>query len=125
MKHIPGCVLGDGSQSLILELGQSYLPRNRRQAIVTSPQNLDGLLIGRLDMLVWVQALTLPESSIQVQDDASLLYKRRGTRKKPVSISPRLQRILSQDATQTCVTETSQAFFLDNNLEQIGDRETT
>jgi hypothetical protein len=88
---------------------------------VTSSQDLDGLLVGRQDILVWTETLSLPKSSIQVQDHASLLDKRWVTREEPVSISPRLQRILAQDATQACVTETSQTFFLDNDLEQIGD----
>ena len=53
-KHIPGRVIGDGSQSLILKLGQSRMPRRGRQALVTSFQDLDGLLVGGLDVLVWI-----------------------------------------------------------------------
>ena len=47
------------------------------------------------------------------------------TREEPVPIAPRLQRILSENAAQTGVTETGQSVFLDNDFLQVCDGKPT
>ena len=122
-KDIPGCMVGHSSFPLVFEFDSLFISRARWQTRMATSQDLDRFLICRKHVFVRPKPLTFPKPSVQVQNHAGFADKLRVTREKPITVAPRLERILAKKPGQTTVTEVRQFLFLDNHSVQVRDRE--
>jgi hypothetical protein len=116
-------MVGHGSFPLVFEFDPLFISWDRWQAGMTASQDLDRLLIRRKHVFVRPKPLTLPKPSVQVQDHASFADELGVTREKPITIAPRLERMLTKESTQAAVAKVRQMLFLGDHSVQIRDRE--